>query len=61
MTLPSGTTKAVRGWLAVSEQDRPLVVAEHHRQAGAFGEPVVEQRRDGRPSDPLRAVWARRA
>lgn len=54
------STKAVRGWLAVSEQDRPLVVAEYHRQTGAFEEPVVEQRLDGRRSDPLWAVRARR-
>ena len=54
-------TKAVRGWLAVEEQDRPLLVAEYHRRAGGFDEPAVEQRlaatwRD----DPLWAVWARR-
>ncbi len=55
------STKAVRGWLAVSEQERPLVVAEYHRQAGGFAEPVVEQRLDGRRSDPLWAVHARRA
>ncbi len=54
------STKAVRGWLSVSEQDRPLVVAEYHRQAGLFDEPVVQQRLDGRRSDPLWAVWARR-
>jgi SAM-dependent methyltransferase len=53
-------TKAVRGWLSVREQDRPLVVAEYHRQAGGFAEPVVEQRLDGRRSDPLWAVHARR-
>ncbi len=55
------STKAVRGWLAVGEQDRPLVVAAYHRQAGSFAEPVVEQRLDGRRSDPLWAVWAHRA
>jgi ubiquinone/menaquinone biosynthesis C-methylase UbiE len=27
-------TKAVRGWLAVTEEERPLLVAEYHRQAG---------------------------
>ena len=54
------STKAVRGWLAVSEQERPLVVAEYHRQAGLFAEPTVQQRLDGRRSDPLWAVWARR-
>jgi len=60
------STKAVRGWLSVPEQDRPLVVAEYHRQARVLGqpgfaEPTVEQRLDGRRSDPLWAVWAHRA
>jgi SAM-dependent methyltransferase len=55
------SSKAVRGWLAVGETDRPLVVAEYHRRAGGFDEPVVQQRLDGRRSDPLWAVWARRA
>ncbi len=55
-------TKAVRGWLTVAEQDRPLVVAEYHRQAGGFDEPVVQQRVRGTwRADPLWAVWARRA
>ena len=54
-------TKAVRGWLQVDEQERPLVVAEYHRQAGGFGEPVVQQRVAGSwRRDPLWAVWARR-
>jgi SAM-dependent methyltransferase len=55
-------TKAVRGWLSVDEQDRPLVVAEYHRQAGGFDEPVTEQRLAATwRHDPLWAVWARRA
>ena len=55
-------TKAVRGWLAVREQDRPELVAEYHRQAGGFDEPVVQERVRGTwRSDPLWAVWARRA
>ena len=54
-------TKAVRGWLSVSEQDRPRVVAAYHREAGGFADAGVEQRLDGRRSDPLWAVWARRA
>ncbi len=54
-------TKAVRGWLAVDEADRPHVVAEYHRQAGGFAEPVVEQRvRGGWGRDPLWAVRAQR-
>lgn len=55
-------TKAVRGWLAVREQDRPLIVAEYHRLAGGFDEPVVQERVRGTwRADPLWAVWARRA
>ena len=54
-------TKAVRGWLAVREQDRPELVAEYHRQAGGFAEPEVQERVRGTwRSDPLYAVWARR-
>lgn len=53
-------TKAVRGWLSVREQDRPAVVAEYHRQAGGFDEPVVEERLAATwRHDPLWAVWAR--
>ena len=55
-------TKAVRGWLTVSEQDRPLLVAEYHRQAGGFDPPVAQQRVRGTwRADPLWAVWARRS
>jgi SAM-dependent methyltransferase len=51
-------TKAVHGWLATDEDDRPALVAAYHREAGGFDEPVAEQRLDGRRSDPLWAVWA---
>ena len=53
-------TKAVRGWLATDDALHCEVVAEYHRAAGSFAEPVAEQRVDGRRSDPLWAVWARR-
>jgi SAM-dependent methyltransferase len=54
-------TKAVQGWLSIQESERPLVVAELHRQAGGFGEPVVQQRLVGTwRHDPLWAVWAPR-
>jgi len=54
-------TKAVRGWLSLEESERPLVVAELHRQAGGFYEPVVQQRLTGTwRHDPLWAVWAGR-
>jgi len=54
-------SKAVRGWLAVREQDRPEIVAEYHRAAGGFEEPVVAHVLQGTwRHDPLWAVWARR-
>lgn len=53
-------TKAVRGWLATDDEAHCAVVAEYHRQAGGFDEPVTEQRLDGRRGDPLWAVRARR-
>lgn len=53
-------SKAIRGWLGTDDQTHCAVVAEYHRQAGGFDAPVAEQRLDGRRSDPLWAVWARR-
>ena len=53
-------TKAVRGWLASDDDMHGVIVAEYHRLAGGFDEPVVQQLIDGRRSDPLWAVWARR-
>jgi SAM-dependent methyltransferase len=54
-------SKAVRGWLGTDDATHCAIVAEYHRQAGGFEEPVAEQRLDGRRSDPLWAVWARRS
>jgi len=54
-------SKAVRGWLASDDDAHGAIVAAYHRLAGGFEEPVVQQRLDGRRSDPLWAVWARRA
>ena len=53
-------SKAVAGWLGTDDETHCAIVAEYHRQAGGFDEPVAEQRLDGRRSDPLWAVWARR-
>ena len=53
-------SKAVRGWLATDDETHGTIVAQYHRLAGGFDEPVVQQRVDGRRSDPLWAVWARR-
>ena len=54
-------TKAVRGWLATDDETHCAIVATYHRLAGGFDEPVSQQRLDGRRSDPLWAVWARRS
>jgi SAM-dependent methyltransferase len=55
-------TKAVRGWLSVPEEQRPGIVADYHRLAGGFHEPVAEQRLP-RPggTTPSGSVWARRS
>lgn len=54
-------TKAVRGWLSVPQEQRPGIVADYHRLAGGFDEPVVQQRLAATwRHDPLWAVWARR-
>ena len=52
-------TKAVRGWLTASEEQRPGIVAGYFEQSGAFGPPTIDRRtpRD-HPGDPLYAVWA---
>jgi SAM-dependent methyltransferase len=53
-------TKAIRGWLATSDDEHCEIVAEYFRRAGGWDEPVVE-RRTGREQhgDPLFAVWAK--
>ena len=54
-------TKAVRGWLAASDQGRAEIVAAYFRTSGGWDEPTVDRRTppDHR-GDPLFAVWARR-
>ena len=52
-------TKAVRGWLSSSDEQRARIVAEYFRRAGSWAEPVVECRAPAyRGRDPLFAVWA---
>src|SRR5215471_13794620 len=54
-------TKAVRGWLAASDQGRVEIVTAYFRASGGWDEPTVDRRTppDHR-GDPLFAVWARR-
>ena len=53
-------TKAIRGWLAASDEEHCLIVAEYFRQSGRYEEPTVQRRtpREHR-GDPLFAVWSR--
>ena len=52
-------TKAVRGWLSSSDEQRARIVTEYFRRAGSWAEPVVECRAPAyRGRDPLFAVWA---
>ena len=54
-------TKAIRGWLAASDQGRAEIVAAYFRASGAWHEPMVERRTPrGHRGDPLFAVWAHR-
>ncbi|MFI5047676.1 MAG: class I SAM-dependent methyltransferase [Acidimicrobiia bacterium] len=55
-------TKAIRGWLEATDQQRCHIVASYFRLAGGYEDPVVQTRV---PSalvgfgDPLFAVWSR--
>jgi SAM-dependent methyltransferase len=54
-------TKAIRGWLASSDQEHCAIVAEYFRRSGRFTEPEIERRTPpNRPgADPLFGVWGR--
>jgi len=55
-------TKAIRGWLATSDEQHCAIVSEYFGRAGGWEAPVVELRTpSAEPGDPLYAVWARRA
>ncbi len=52
-------TKAVRGWLAISEAERCHVVGQYFRHAGCYHEPqAVLCTPANTYGDPLYAVWA---
>jgi SAM-dependent methyltransferase len=55
-------TKAIRGWLYATDEDRCGIVAEYFRRSRAF-EPATVARRTspGHRGDPLFGVWATRA
>jgi SAM-dependent methyltransferase len=53
-------TKAIRGWLASSDEQHCAIVAEYFRSAGRFSKPIVARRTPlGHRGDPLFAVWGR--
>jgi SAM-dependent methyltransferase len=55
-------TRAIRGWLAATDEQRCALVATYFRLAGGWGEPTIERRTPvGSMGDPLFAVWATRA
>ena len=52
-------TKAIRGWLYASDEERCRIVAEYFRQSQAFEAPTAARRTPpGHRGDPLYAVWA---
>jgi SAM-dependent methyltransferase len=54
-------TKAIRGWLLGTDEDRCAIVAEYFHQSRGFGPATISRRSapDHR-GDPLFAVWATR-
>ena len=54
-------TKAIRGWLATTDEQHCSIVATYFRLAGGWTEPTVERRTPPlHNGDPLFGVWARR-
>jgi SAM-dependent methyltransferase len=52
-------TKAVRGWLAASDEGRCQIVAEYFRRSGGWSEPQIALcTPPNTAGDPLYAVWA---
>lgn len=55
-------TKAIRGWLASSDEQHCEIVVRYFHLAGGFDEPQIERRTPpSHRGDPLYAVWARRS
>ncbi len=56
-------TKAVRIWRALDDRERAGLIISYFKYAGGFGDASAENRSidSGAPSDPLFAVWARKA
>lgn len=55
-------TKAIRGWLAASDEQHCAIVERYFRLAAGWDEPRSERRTPvSHRGDPLLAVWAHRA
>jgi SAM-dependent methyltransferase len=56
-------TKAVRVWRALDDRERAGLIGAYFKHAGGFGDVTMQDRSidTGAQSDPLFAVWARRA
>jgi SAM-dependent methyltransferase len=55
-------TKAIRGWLYATDEQRAEIVASYFRLAKGWGEPIVDRRTPPHHrGDPLFAVWAYRS
>lgn len=52
-------TKAIRGWLATTDEGRCAIVSAYFDLTDDFDDPIVQLRNPGAPGDPLYAVWAR--
>jgi SAM-dependent methyltransferase len=54
-------TKAIRGWLATSDDEHCAIVAEYFRRAGRWSNVTIDRRTPAdHRGDPLYAVWATR-
>jgi SAM-dependent methyltransferase len=54
-------TKAIRGWLYATDDERCQIVAAYFRDSQAYAPPTIERRTPvGHGGDPLYAVWATR-
>ena len=55
-------TRAIRGWLASTDEQHCEIVAAYFRHADGWGDPVVSRRTPtSHRGDPLFAVWAHRS
>ena len=54
-------TKAIRGWIATSDQDHCVIVAEYFKRSRVWSAPTVARRTPpDHQGDPLFAVWSTR-